>query len=193
MIKRLAALSLMAGLIPLAAADIPRSAMNLTMTLENGQPGQLLAYRGKVVAVLFILTGCSHCQAVAKSIEKVYEAEKARGFEVIGIAVDQGAKDKLAAFRKEQQVTFPLAWDAPMAMFNFMQLPIMVGPKMPQLAFVDREGVIRSQYPGESAFFNDPVREKNLRAEVEKLLGPAAGKHGPRRAAVTRSKGLKKQ
>lgn len=190
--KRLVAFGLMAGLIPLAAADIPRNAMNLTMTYENGQQGQLLAYRGKVVAVLFILTGCSHCQAVAKSIEKVYEAEKARGFEVIGIAVDQGAKDKLPVFRKEQQVTFPLAWDAPMAMFNFMQLPIMVGPKMPQLAFVDREGVIRSQYPGESAFFNDPVREKNLRAEVGKLLGPAA-KHTPRRAAAVRSKSLMKQ
>ncbi len=176
----------MAVVLPLAAADIPRKAPDITINLDNGQRTQLSAYKGKVVAVIFILTGCTHCQAASKSLEKVYQAEKKRGFEVVAIAIDQGAKDRLAAFRKEHQVSFPLAYDAPISVFNFMQLPIMVGPKMPQLAFVDRDGMIRSQYPGESPFFgqipagNGPnqekimaaERDKNVRAEVEKLLGP---------------------
>ncbi|MCX6619617.1 MAG: TlpA disulfide reductase family protein, partial [Acidobacteria bacterium] len=150
MTRRILALSLMAAAIPLAAADIPRQAIDIPIRLDNGQQTKLSAYKGKVVAVLFILTGCSHCQAASKALEKVYQAYKGRGFEVVAIAIDPMAKGKLGDFRKEQQVTFPLAYDEAMVAFNFMQHPLMLRPTMPQLAFVDREGVIRAQYPGES-------------------------------------------
>ncbi|MCC7499069.1 MAG: TlpA family protein disulfide reductase [Bryobacterales bacterium] len=186
MIRQFAVAGLIAGLLPLSAADVPRQAMDLALNLDNGQHTQLSAYRGKVVALIFILTTCSHCQAATRALEKVYSAEKRRGFEVIAVAIDQGAKNKLAAYRNEQHITYPLAADAAIVLFNFMQLPIMVGPKMPQLAFIDRDGMIRAQYPGESPFFNEPGQEKNMRAEVAKLLGPAsrpaARKSAPKRA-----------
>jgi peroxiredoxin len=169
--RRILALSLMAAALPLAAADIPRKALDITLKLDNGQQTRLSAYKGKVVAVTFILTTCSHCQAASKAIEKVYQAYKGRGFEVVAIAIDPMANTKLAEFRKEQQVTFPLASDEAIVAFNFMQHPLMLRPMMPQLAFVDREGMIRAQYAGDSPFFNDT--EKNVRAEVLKLLGPA--------------------
>jgi peroxiredoxin len=168
--RRILALGLMAAVLPLAAADIPRPAQDIPIHMDNGQQTQLSAYKGKVVAVIFILTYCSHCQAASKALEKVYEAYKGKGFEVVGIAIDPMAKVKLGDFRKEQQVTFPLAYDEPIVAFNFMQHPLMLKPMMPQLAFVDRQGMIRSQFAGESPFFNDT--EKNVRVEVEKLLKP---------------------
>jgi hypothetical protein len=49
---------------------------------------------------------------------------------------------------------------------------------MPQLVFIDKNGVIRAQYRGDDAkFFGTPAdkgatEEKNMRAEIQKLLAP---------------------
>ena len=43
---------------------------------------------------------------------------------------------------------------------------------VPHMVFLDRRGIIRADYPGESDFFKDPAT--NIRAELEKLLKPAA-------------------
>jgi len=178
--RRILALTLLAAALPLAGANIPRPAVDLTLNLDNGQRVQLSSYKGKAVAVMFILTSCSHCQAAAKVLEKVYQAQKRRGFEVVAIAVDPGAAGKLAEFRKLYGVTFPLASERAEVMFDFMQLPLMVRPLMPQLAFLDTQGVIQSQYPGESPFYDEKKVEQNILAEVTRLL-PArhpAGRKG---------------
>ena len=44
---------------------------------------------------------------------------------------------------------------------------------MPQLALIDRKGVIRAQYPGNDKFFQD--EEKNLRAVFDSLLKEGSG------------------
>ena len=46
---------------------------------------------------------------------------------------------------------------------------------VPILVFIDKKGVIHSQYIGDSAFLRES--DKNIRAELDKLLvKPAAGK-----------------
>lgn len=175
MTRRILTLSLLAAALPLAGANVPRPALDLTVPLDNGKPVQLSSYKGKVTAVMFILTTCSHCQAASKALEKVYQAQKRRGFEVVAIAVDAGAGTKLGEFRKQYGVTFALGSDRPETMFTFMQLPLMTRPLMPQLAFLDRNGVIQSQYAGGDAFFGEKVMDANIQAEVAKLLGPVYG------------------
>jgi len=173
--RRILSLSLLAAALPLAAADVPRQALDLTIPLDNGQRVQLSSYKGKVTAVMFILTTCSHCQAASKALEKVYLAQKRRGFEVVAIAVDPGANTKLGEFRKQFGVTFALGADRAETMFTFMQLPLMTRPLMPQLAFLDRNGVIQSQYAGSDHFFDEKAMDGNIQAEVARLLGPVRG------------------
>jgi len=42
---------------------------------------------------------------------------------------------------------------------------------VPHMVFLDRRGMIRADYPGESDFFKDQAT--NIRAELEKLLKEA--------------------
>ena len=51
----------------------------------------------------------------------------------------------------------------------------MAGMLVPQLIFIDRQGIIRGQHGGEDDFFKD--EEKNMRARIEGLLKePAAAR-----------------
>ena len=50
-------------------------------------------------------------------------------------------------------------------------------PHMPMLAFIDRQFTIRAQHEGgESAFFDEPQQEANLRAQIEMLLKDSAAR-----------------
>jgi hypothetical protein len=70
------------------------------------------------------------------------------------------------------------------AVLDFLQHPRMVVPYMPLLVFIDREGVIRAQYEGRDAYFDDARQEQNLRSTIEGLLkppAPARGRKAPAR------------
>ena len=44
---------------------------------------------------------------------------------------------------------------------------------MPGLVFIDQDGIIRAQYEGKDSFLEDERQpKKNIRAELEKLMGP---------------------
>jgi len=60
----LAALALAAP--TLEAAVIPRTPDDLAITLASGKQVTLSQYKGKVVAVIFILTTCPHCEAAVQ-------------------------------------------------------------------------------------------------------------------------------
>jgi len=60
-----AALGLFALAAPaLRAASIPRKVPEFAINLADGKQVAISQYRGKVVAVVFILTTCPHCQQV---------------------------------------------------------------------------------------------------------------------------------
>ena len=66
---------------------------------------------------------------------------------------------------------------------EYMQWPANQRPLVPFMAFIDRKGNIRAQFTGADAEFFGPQEEKNIRAQVEKLLSesilvaPKANKH----------------
>jgi len=90
----------------------------------DGQPLDWNRYRGKVVLIEFWGTTCGPCMVQFPKIEKLYDKFHSRGFEVLGIALDNEAD--LAAFLKKRP--FPWAtlrpsskvselyWDDPLAL-----------------------------------------------------------------------------
>ncbi len=50
---------------------------------------------------------------------------------------------------------------------------------MPGVLFIDKDGVIRSQYEGRDTFLEAGSAEKNIRAEIEKMLAQPAVKKSP--------------
>lgn len=172
------------------AAELPRKAPDLAIAMPAGKTIQLSEYKGKVVAVIFILTTCSHCQKTVGLLSKLQTQYAPGGvFQVLASAIQQGAAAAVPGFVKAFNVPFPVGYNDPMTAVNFMQHPPAVGPHMPMLAFVDRAGNIRSQFEGDDEKFFGDQQEQNLRAQIESLMKeapPAAPKTAPKKAPASK-------
>lgn len=156
----------------LEAAAVPRPASNFTITLAGGRaPIQLSQYRGKVIAVEFILTYCSHCQRASRTAEVLYKEFGGQGFQVVAAAINPGGD--VVAYSREHQISFPVGTASQETCLSFMQHPMGARLLMPQMAIIDRNFNIVEQHSGDdTAFFGDQ-EEANLRAVVQRLLKPA--------------------
>jgi peroxiredoxin len=177
-----AALAVFAGLVlasPCGAAVIPRPAGDYTIQLSGGKTVQLKQYRGKVIALEFILTTCADCQQTAQILQSLQNEFGAKGFQALGAALNENAAATLPDFIRVLKVDFPVGTASPDAAKEFLQHPIMTTMMMPQLVFIDRAGQIQAQFPGNHPLMNKD-KEKNIRKVVEKLV---SGATAPRKAA----------
>jgi thiol-disulfide isomerase/thioredoxin len=185
-----------ASLLFAADADLPRKAPELAFTVP-GQGDKLLSqYRGKVVALEFILTTCPHCQAASHVMSQLQQEYGSRGFQALDVAInanDEGrtpeqANQLVQAFANNNQAAFPVGWASRDQMLSFTGFSITSRFVVPQLILIDRKGMIRYQTPP----LGDPtaMQESTIRQRVEELLAadaPAArhtGKvTGPKKAS----------
>jgi thiol-disulfide isomerase/thioredoxin len=158
--------------VSLLAADAGslRKAPDLTFNLPGKGPQQLSDYRGKVVALEFIFTTCPHCQAASKVMTKFQEEFGARGFQAIDVAVNANADLLVEHFARDYKVGFPVGWVSQEEMTAFMGFTdgrFVV----PQLALIDRKGVIHYQTPAkEDDNWDKQMTEEAIRAHIEELL-----------------------
>jgi len=168
-----AALLATAALVSLAPAltqTLPRQAPAQVIHFPGGKTAKVSDYIGKVVLVTFILTGCPHCQNTVTLLNGIQNDLGPRGFQAIGLAVNQDAPERLAEFDQKFNPTFPVGYcpstDAPV----FLQLSPAKRPLAPLLALLDRKGVIRFQTDGSDSYFFTDREADHIRIEVLKLL-----------------------
>lgn len=156
------------AVMPVTGAQVPRPAPDLSFFLPSGKVIELEKYKGRVIALEFLLTTCPHCQRTSQLMQKLYQEYEGRGFQPLGVAINDGAQKLVPAYVKEYRVTFPIGvGDRNMAV-SFLQHPVMMQLMMPQLVFIDRAGRIRAQYPGTDPFFRN--EEVNVRKVLDELL-----------------------
>jgi peroxiredoxin len=155
----------------LSAAD-PRPAPELVIKAANGQEQLLSKFRGKVVALEFLLTTCPHCQKASQNMQKLYKELGPQGFQPVGIAINDMANMLINDYTKQFNLTYPVGYSNRDVATQFLQHPIMMSMLMPQLVVIDRKGVIRHQFPGGDKFFEN--EEKNLRDVLLPLLKAGA-------------------
>ena len=167
--KTLAVLLLTAVAL-VAAGDIPRPAPPLEAKTLDGRTISLSDLKGKVVGVYFFSSDCPHCQQTSQMVlAPIYSQMKARGLEILGMAVNPSAATNLRAFATQFNAEFPLALSSTAETNRFAGESVMRRFSVPYLFFVDRQGRIRGDHPGQDREFwtNQDV---NVRAMFEALL-----------------------
>lgn len=186
MTRRLFAFAIGLGLTnpALFAAQVPRPAPELVIRQVNGKQLLLSQYRGKVVALEFLQTTCPHCQTCSALLNKMYQEYGPRGFQPIGIAFNDMATMLVPDYVKQLGLKFPVGVATRDEVVGFLQHPVMEIMYVPQLVFIDRNGVIRAQHPGGSDFFKN--EEPNMRKQIEALLKESAKSAPKKRSAAAK-------
>jgi len=149
---------------------------------EGRQPLLLSSLRGKAVAIAFMFTTCPHCQATCPLLATIQKEYAAKGVQFVACVIDEGAKDGLANFNQLYvHGAFPVGWNTRETAMEYMRIPIGKNFYVPMMTFVDRQGNIRSQYDGNTDFMEGD-KEKNIRGELDKILGLSAAKSAIRTA-----------
>lgn len=164
-----------------ARRDLDRkrnAAERIKFTAIDGRDVDLASLKGKVVLVDFWATWCGPCVAELPNIKDVYAKYHERGFEIIGITLENAAlkpsdsaeqveaklkksKDVLAEFVQRNRMEWPQYFDGKFwkgdlpTYFNLRGIPAML--------LFDRDGKLASTF----------ARGPNLEKEVKRLLSPA--------------------
>lgn len=129
----------------------------------DGKDFDWSAYRGKVVLVDFWATWCGPCLRELPNVKKQYELYHDRGFDVVGVSLDED-RAKLEEFLGKEQLPWTTlfsddeaatGWDHPMA----NQYGVTA---IPAVFLVDKDGKVVTM----------KARGEALGEELAKLLGP---------------------
>ncbi|MEK7405015.1 MAG: TlpA disulfide reductase family protein [Acidobacteriota bacterium] len=164
----------------LPGAEASRPAPEYAVKLPSGQQLLLSQFRGKVVALEFLLTTCPACQDASRVMNQLHKEYGPRGFQPLGVAINEMAMMLVPDYVRDLQLGFPVGVGTRESCLDFLRHSAVLRMMMPQLVLIDRKGVIRGQYAGDDPFMKD--KEKSLRAQVEALLNETAGAAGARKA-----------
>ena len=180
------------GSIASAQSTPIRKAPELAFHLP-GQGEKLLSqYRGKVVALEFILTTCPHCQMASHLMTKLQVDYGSRGFQALDLAInglEEGRSPSEADalvenFSRTYQTGFPVGWVPSAQMMTFTGFKPTQRSVVPQLILIDRKGMIHYETPplGDE----ESMKESTIRQRIEELLSSndsagSARSHMPRK------------
>lgn len=161
--------------LPLAAQEpkLPRKAMPLEIVMPDGTKLSTSKYAGKVCAVEFLFTTCSHCQEASRHLSALNREFGPKGFQPIGAAFNEGAMMLVPAFVKDYNVNYPVGVVSREKVLEYLSYSTMIRLTVPLVAFIDRKGNLRYQ--------SNPMgtevlhSEQRMRQIVEELLKEPAG------------------
>ncbi|HVX12089.1 MAG TPA: redoxin family protein [Pirellulales bacterium] len=150
-------------------AELVGQPMPISGKLVDGGNFDSAQYKGKVVLVDFWATWCGPCKAELPNVKEVYEKYHDRGFEVVGISLDEES-DTLTKFIKEEHLPWPIlfeggeetsGWNHPLAKkYGVTAIPMAV--------LIDRQGKVVTL----------SARGERLATMVEELLGSQSNSTG---------------
>jgi peroxiredoxin len=161
---------LVAAVLLLTFVGLAAEPPDLAFTVPTQGQRTISELRGKVAAVAFIYTTCTHCISTVDALQKLEQELGNQGLQAIAIAFNPNAEVLVENFTKEHHVNIPVGW----SLGNDVSAFLNYGPQdrfvVPQIVLIDRTGKIRfrTKAQGEDSLRNEPV----LRQRIGELLHP---------------------
>ena len=127
-----------------------------------GQPVTLSALRGQPVVIIFWASWCVHCEKEMPLLQAMYEKYGDQGLQVVGVNVPGlggDTVDKALAFVADKGISFPVVFDQAGQTYGEYGVN-----GVPNLFFIDRDGVMVTNYPGA---MNAELLEDQIKQLVE--------------------------
>lgn len=115
----------------------------------DGKAFELSEFKGKVVVVNFWASWCAPCRGEAPSLQHVYDDNKAKGVEFLGVAF-KDSKPNAQAFERKFKVTYPSLFDADgQVTLAFREVPPSA---IPSTLVLDRQGRVAARVIGATTY-----------------------------------------
>ncbi|WP_230420699.1 TlpA family protein disulfide reductase [Actinomadura soli] len=115
----------------------------------DGRQFRLAEFKGKVVVVNFWASWCAPCRGEAPSLQQVYDANKAKGVEFLGVNF-KDSKANAQAFERKFKVTYPSLYDdGGQVTLAFREVPPSA---IPSTLVLDRQGRVAARIIGATTY-----------------------------------------
>jgi peroxiredoxin len=147
---------------PTRAAEVSngtrKAAPDFTLTDVSGRPVKLSEYKGKVVLLNFWATWCGPCQAEIPWFIEFEKTYKDRGFEILGVSMDENGWQAVRPFVKQMAVQYPvmIGNDSVAQLYGGIE-------SLPMTFLIDRTGRIAGVHSG-------LVSKRDYRDEILRLI-----------------------
>jgi len=149
--------------------QVPRPSPNFHVQYPNGGGMNISTLKGKVVALLFVHTTCPHCQRTSQVFSKLFTEYGPRGFQPVDVAFNDMSQLFVNDFVRDFNINYPVGFGSQVDVLNYLGIPVMERYVVPQIVWIDKKGVIRSQTNPVTG--DDRLRtEAYWREEIETLL-----------------------
>ena len=102
--------------------------LEIALPTVKGDTLKLSSLKGKVILLDFWASWCGPCRSSNRQLVKLYSRYKDKGFEILGVSLDENKKDWIKAISKDKikwlQINDAGGWDAKTAIdWNISQIP----------------------------------------------------------------------
>jgi peroxiredoxin len=178
--KRLSITLLFSTVLFAAGPEVPRKAPEFAIQTGPEKYIWLNEFEGKTLVLAFILTNCSHCQFTTRLLNDIQKDYADRGVQVLETAIDPMSSLHIPDFVAKFKTPFPVGYNEQSYAAKFLGYPEHDPLLMPQIAFIDRNGMIRAQFAGDDTRLLTDAQDKTLRDTLDQTIkdGQPAQKKG---------------
>jgi thiol-disulfide isomerase/thioredoxin len=120
-----------------AGTDIGQQMPAYSADYLDGKPFNIADRQGKVVLLNLWATWCGPCRVEIPELEELHKELSGKGFEVVGVSVDEYPAAEIRRFAEQQKMTYPIVLDPEGKLANVLQTTVL-----PTTVLLDRKGKI---------------------------------------------------